>query len=369
MDHDKPTVLYVDDESMNLKLFHATLHKEYDILLAESPKEAFEILKTREVQVLVSDQRMPEMTGTEFLEIVAKEYPDTRRFLLTAFTDAETVIEAVNIGKVHGYFKKPLDTKGIKQSINNSLEVYDLRKKNHQILKELEEANTELRNLDGLKSGIINSINSEIRNPLNRIMGTLQLLKSKTEGEELSEVVNILDQSVIRLEQFYTLTKLITLLNSPGFQLEKAELSFRQLIQYAVIETSGEMKEKGIGISWDHVVDDHVVSGDSNLIVSCLVNLLRFASEHVERGEEIGVDVEPEEEKLVCYVEDKGRNYAHSQQDILLDIYSLENTQMNLTMGIGIAVSRMIMEAHGGHLVYLKSEENRGRLKMIFLNE
>ena len=63
MEQKKPTVLYVDDESLNLKLFHATLHKDYDVILSASAKEALEILKEREVQVLVSDQRMPEMNG------------------------------------------------------------------------------------------------------------------------------------------------------------------------------------------------------------------------------------------------------------------------------------------------------------------
>ena len=63
--------------------------------------KVLEILEEKEVEVLVSDQRMPGMMGTELLEIVAEKFPDTRRYLLTAFTDAETVIEAVNVGHVH----------------------------------------------------------------------------------------------------------------------------------------------------------------------------------------------------------------------------------------------------------------------------
>jgi response regulator RpfG family c-di-GMP phosphodiesterase len=138
MEQDKPTVLYVDDLPMNLKLFEATFRKDYDIILTESPLEALKILEEKEIQVLVSDQRMPEMSGTELLEIVSEKYPDTRRYLLTAFTDTETVIEAVNVGRVHGYIKKPMEANEIRRSISSSLEIYHLRKKNRQILEELE---------------------------------------------------------------------------------------------------------------------------------------------------------------------------------------------------------------------------------------
>ena len=369
MDQGKPTVLYVDDVSMNLKLFQAALKKEYEIILTESPVEALNILDNKEIQVLVSDQRMPDMSGTELLEIVAKKHPDIRRFMLTAYTDLETVVEAVNVGRVHGYVKKPLNAEEIKQAINNSLETYHLRKKNVQILQELENANRELRNLDGLKSEIINSINSEIRNPLNRIMGTLQLLKAKTEGDELSEVVDILDQSVVRLEHFYTLTKQITLLNSPGFEIEKEKISCKQLIQFASIETSEELKEKGLGISWDQSTSDLNINGDNGLLVNCLVNLIRFASEHTEKDGEIRILLAGEENLQSCSVIDQGRNYSESQQEILMELYSGDHAQMSLSMGIGIAVSRMIMEAHGGSLEYVKEKEGRGRIKMLFPDE
>ena len=77
--------------------------------------------------MLISDQRMPGMSGTELLEIVAEKYPDIRSYLLTAFTDTETVIEAVNVGRVHGYIKKPMQADEIRTSIKSSLENYHLR--------------------------------------------------------------------------------------------------------------------------------------------------------------------------------------------------------------------------------------------------
>jgi len=366
MAQDKPTVLYVDDLAINLKLFEATFRRDYDILLTESPREALKIIEQKEVQVLVSDQRMPEMTGTELLKIVAEKHPRIRRYLLTAFTDTETVIEGVNKGRIHGYIKKPMQADEIRQSIRHSLEVYSLREKNDQILEELARVNQELLNLDGLKSEIINSISNEISTPLNRIMGTLHLLKSKIEGDELSDVVNILDHSVFKLEQFSMLAKQISQLKSPGFKLKKSSVSLKQVVQFGAIETSGELKEQGITLQRSPDMIDHNIDGDSGLLVSCLVSLIHFAREHTENNGTIQISSISENGQVTCRVEDQGANYTNTHFELMARHFSVENNSMNLTMGIGLAVSQMIMEAHGGSLEFEKTTNQYGCLKMIF---
>lgn len=367
MAQDKPTVLYVDDLPINLKLFEATFRNDFDIILTESAREALQLLEEKEVQVVISDQRMPEMIGTEFLEIVAEKYPDIRRYLLTAFTDTETVIEAVNVGRVHGYIKKPMNADEIRKSISHSLETYHLRIKNREILLELEQANAELLNTDGLKSEIINYISSEISNPLNRIMGTLHLLKSKIEGDELTEVVNILDHSVFKLEQFSLLANQISLLKSSSFSLKKNKVSLKQVIQFGSIETREELKEQKINLEWNKKSME--VEGDSGLLVSCLVSLIRFAKEHTDIQGEIKVDIEKDDSGLSCFVEDQGLNYNETLLDLLSNQFAGKDIPLNLSLGIGLAVSRMIMEAHGGRLVFQKSKKGHGKLKMVFPHE
>ena len=369
MTQDKPVVLYVDDSSVNLILFKETFKNDYELILTEYPEEALKILEEREVQVLVSDQRMPNMSGTELLEIVAEKHPDVRRYLLTAFTDAETVIEAVNVGRVHGYIKKPLKSDEIRASINSSLEIYQLRKKNQQILEELEQANAELLNLDGLKSEIIDSMINEITNPLNRIMGTLSLLKSKIEGDELSEVVNIMDQSVIKLEQFSSLARQISILKSPGYALDKQEVSISQVIQFASIETMEELKEQGIGVKNGGSSEDLKVGGDSDLLVGSLINLLHFAREHTGNQGEILVSTFHQDGEVEVLVQDGGKEYDDNQSELLSKQFSASNTSLNLSMGIGLAVSQMIMEAHGGYLQFDRTKEGHGQMKMVMPHE
>ena len=369
MSENKPVVLYVDDVPVNLVLFKETFKHDFDITLTEYPHEALKIIEEKEIQVIISDQRMPEMTGIELLEIVADKYPDIRRYLLTAFTDTETVINAVNVGRVHGYIKKPFKADEVRATILNSLEVYLLKKKNGQILIELEKVNAELLNMDGLKSEIINSISHEISPPLNRIMGTLHLLKSKIEGDELTEVVNILDQSVFKLEQFSTLAKQISILKSPGYELEKQQVSLKQVIQFSAIENSEELKDMDISLKKQLDSSDTMLNGDSDLLVGCLVSLIRFAKEHTNNNGEILITSATEDGSIVCQVEDGGANYSDTLFNILCDQFSTKNNPLNLTMGIGPAVSQIIMDAHGGHLIFEKTSGEKGIMKMVFPHE
>jgi len=360
------SVLYVDDLQTNLILFQATFEHDYHIILAESAAKALEIMKEQEIQVLVTDQRMPDMTGTELLEIVSRKYPEVRRFLLTAFTDFETVVEAVNKGHIHGYVNKPLQAEEVRLSINSSLEMYYLRKKNSEIMLELEKANQELMGLDGMKSEIIKVISQEIRNPLNRIMGTLHLLKDKMEGQELAGVINILDSSVSRLEEFSSMTEQISILKSPGHTLDKKNLNLKQVIEYGVIEVSEDLKEKGIAIDLQNHTPDMTISGESDLLVSCLVNILRNAMNHTGKGETITIITTQSDKEVICEVIDQGKNYSEKLLEDLTSHLNATDHKLNLNLGIDLALSQMIMEAHGGNILFEKANGSRASVKMLF---
>ncbi len=362
----QPNVLYVDDLQTNLILFQATFEHDYHIILAESAAKALEIMKEVEIQVLVTDQRMPDMTGTELLEIVSREYPEVRRFLLTAFTDFETVVEAVNKGHIHGYINKPLQAEEVRLSINNSLEMYYLRKRNNEMMIELENANLELMGLDGMKSEIIKVISQEIRNPLNRIMGTLHLLKDKMKGQELAGVINILDSSVSRLEEFSSMTEQISILKSPGHTLDMQELNLKQVIEYGMIEVSEELKEKGIGLDLQNHTPDLCIKGESDLLVSCLVNILRNAMNHTGRGETITIITSKSDNEVICEVIDQGGNYSEKLLEDLTSQLTATDHKLNLNLGIDLALSQLIMEAHGGNILFEKANGSKASVKMLF---
>ena len=118
----KPKLLYVDDERANLVAFRALLRDSYDVLIAEKPDEAFQLLNSHDIPLIVSDQRMPGMTGTEFLEKVAAEYPDAARMILTGYSDIDAVIDAINRSRIYYYFKKPWNEWEVRLTLANALE-------------------------------------------------------------------------------------------------------------------------------------------------------------------------------------------------------------------------------------------------------
>ncbi|WP_020533494.1 adenylate/guanylate cyclase domain-containing protein [Flexithrix dorotheae] len=132
------TILYVDDEQQNLISFKAAFRREFKILTAISGNEAMEILKENVVHLIITDQRMPEMTGVQFLEKVVPIYPDAIRMILTGFSDIEAIIDAINKGKVFRYISKPWDENELRMTIENAKTLYFLQKKNKQLVEELQ---------------------------------------------------------------------------------------------------------------------------------------------------------------------------------------------------------------------------------------
>jgi CheY-like chemotaxis protein len=125
----KAKMLVVDDEPDNLDLLYRTFRRDFNVLKAESGGQALEILKAEgEVAVIISDQRMPEMKGTEFLSRTVPEFPDTVRIILTGFTDVEDLVEAINAGQVYKYITKPWDPDELKIVVHRAAETYEVLK-------------------------------------------------------------------------------------------------------------------------------------------------------------------------------------------------------------------------------------------------
>lgn len=123
MSDKKITILYVDDEENNLISFKANFRLKYKVFIAISGDEALKILEKNAVDVIITDQRMPQMTGVQFLEKVLEKHPDPMRILLTGYADMSAVVDAVNKGKIFHYLTKPWNEEELDISINRAYEV------------------------------------------------------------------------------------------------------------------------------------------------------------------------------------------------------------------------------------------------------
>jgi len=132
-------MLVVDDEPDNLDLLYRTFRREFQVSKAESGAEALKVLATEgEVAVIISDQRMPQMKGTEFLSQTVEQYPNTMRIILTGFTDVEDLVEAINSGQVYKYITKPWDPTELKGVVDRATQTYELLKQRTEELEACE---------------------------------------------------------------------------------------------------------------------------------------------------------------------------------------------------------------------------------------
>jgi signal transduction histidine kinase len=169
-------VLYVDDDRSNVVVFRAAFGEEFDLVCAESGAAALEILeRDREIAVLLTDQRMPGMSGVQLAEIAKKRFPDVVRYLITAYTELDAAIDAINLGQVHRYLRKPWDPAEMRVHLHEGLELFALRRR----VRDLERRMREVERVYAL--GIVaGSVVHELRNPMSALIGYLELARAQS---------------------------------------------------------------------------------------------------------------------------------------------------------------------------------------------
>jgi response regulator RpfG family c-di-GMP phosphodiesterase len=149
MNDSQYTVLFVDDEENILHSLKRLLRKEgYRMLTATSGADGLEILKEQDVHLVVTDQRMPGMSGTEFLAKVKENYPEVIRIVLSGYTDVNSITESINKGHVYKFMLKPWNDQNVKLEIKQALEQYDLIQVNKRLHEKVIEKNEELKNIN-----------------------------------------------------------------------------------------------------------------------------------------------------------------------------------------------------------------------------
>ena len=139
MPENKYKILIVDDEPDNLALLYRTLRNKYEIEKSTSPVAALDILKNGKFDLILSDHKMPEMDGVEFLKRCYEISPDTMRLMVTAYTDAGILIDAINSAKIYRYIKKPYNPDELMLVVQNALEFFQLKSDNGSLISDLKE--------------------------------------------------------------------------------------------------------------------------------------------------------------------------------------------------------------------------------------
>ncbi len=224
---ERHTVLVVDDEPDVVKSVQDLLRLDYRVLGATRAEEGLKLLRSEEVHVVMSDQRMPEMTGVEFLRRVRDEYPEAVRLLFTGYADMKAVIDAINQGHVYRYIPKPWNPDELQSLIRGAVDRYELAAERQRLLVELRKKNEELEKANNLKLAFIEVASHELRTPVTIVAGTAQFLSEMPDLPlPVLEWVASLHHSSQRLQD--VMEQIITMLQAGQFQ-QKLEPRYTNL--------------------------------------------------------------------------------------------------------------------------------------------
>ncbi|HET6879515.1 MAG TPA: histidine kinase dimerization/phospho-acceptor domain-containing protein, partial [Pirellulales bacterium] len=198
----KRTVLYVDDEIDNQVVFEAALEDRFRVLTASSAEEALALLAGESVPVVVADQRMPGKTGVDLFDVLRVKYPQTRRILLTAYTEPSAMIDAINRGQVFYFLQKPWERSSLESVLVRAIEAHDVSITLDRQSAVLSQQNDELRAMKAdleqasrLKSEFLANMSHEIRTPMTSIIGFSELLRDRVIGAEELEIVDTIKRN------------------------------------------------------------------------------------------------------------------------------------------------------------------------------
>ncbi len=363
---EKFTILYVDDEESNLRIFRDTFRRKYNVLTATSAKQGMDILEGNRVDLILSDQRMPEMTGVEFLKYTFERFPQANRILVTGFTDFSAVENAINQARVFQYVQKPWDEEALNNTIEDALRIYRLEQENALQKEELIQAKRKAEESDRLKSAFLHNLSHEIRTPLNGIYGFSNLIaEEKTTIQERDRfaklIKNCINQLLETVDHILEYSKLITKEVKPNFQ----ELKLNELLAELHDVFTVVAKEKQLSFNVEEGLTDEnsVVFTDKIQLYSVLSSLLDNAFKFTESGS-VGVEYKLEGENIIISIADTGVGIHRDYQKDIFSRFTREESEYTSQtggLGIGLSIAKESAKLVGAD-IWFKSEKGEGTI-------
>ena len=381
-----PVLLIVDDNPQNLQVLGSLLReKNFDIEFATSGKAALEWLCLQPFDLVLLDINMPEMDGFEVCKKIRadEKMASLPVIFLSADTDRESILRGFELG-AQDYVTKPFDSRELIVRVKTHLALRDSLEKLERVNKYLEEKvaertselreaneklgmmNRRLTELDDAKSEFLNLIGHEIRTPLNGICGPIELLKDPLSQDELNELLEVLDFSVKRLENFSTNAILITSLKTRPDMVNYHDVRFEDSISEVLESFSDVSNRKHLLVKREQGAKTKTVPGDTDLIKKCLSNIYGNSVTYSPSGSIIEVKTEESDGYLCIAIEDNGNGIPEKILESDFELFSRGNNNQDNTTGIGLPLAKLIMNAHNGIIDLMERPGGGARIVLKF---
>jgi signal transduction histidine kinase len=368
MGQKRHTLLIVDDEPDVLDSLRHQFHRSYRVLTRTTGMEAVEILETDEVELILSDQRMPGMTGDQLLRRARELKPDAIRMLFTGYADIQAVISAVNEGHIFRYILKPWDSTELEGIIRQGVEQYDLLADRRRLISELQStnvqllaANEDLARAGKLKTAFIEVASHEFNTPINLVLGLTELLKlsSINRPDQEMEILRQITSSGRQLARL--VTNMLTLLRAEDFRktLKSDPVSLVELIQKVIDQMRPFLEARHLRLVTELDDDLGTFELDGDKISAVLINLITNAIKFTPDGGTIELVARgAPDQNVEILVQDRG---VGLDPETLKHVFQPFFTQLDPSrhssgdfgfnkrgLGLGLSIAKSFIDMHGG---------------------
>jgi signal transduction histidine kinase len=346
----KHTILCVDDETDNVDALERLLRKKYRVLKATSGSAGLDLLKTESVSLIISDQRMPKMTGVQFLSKSMKHAPEAIRILLTGYTDVESVIDAINSGEIYKYVTKPWDPVDLANTVDKAIEKFELTHELREKNQALEAAYAELKSLDEAKNQFMILINHELKTPLTVMLSYLQLMEDTSLSEEQDKYLARVQTAALRLQTLINDVLELVSAETKLVKVQSRKTSLKELLSGVEEPFKAAMSEKKQDIEFD--VPSLHARADEKIIRAVLGRILDNAIKFGDSDSTIKVSAEVDNDRVELSVTNKGKSLAKDVIAKILKPFTLDENIMHHTKGagLGLSICRALLRAHESEL-------------------
>lgn len=348
----KHTILCVDDEIDNVEALERLFRKKYTVLKATSGKHALQILDhyPAPIAAIITDQRMPEMTGVEFLENTLEKFPDTSRLLLTGYTDLDSVISAVNKGQIFRYLTKPWNSIDLTHTLDQAVEKFLLTQQLKEKNKELVQALAELKTLDAAKNQFMVLINHELKTPLTSILNYAAILAEGPQNEEQKLYTHRIQLSAERLKSLIEDTLLLVRSEMNLLSISPSGYTFSNFSNELKSEIKDLMKNKSLQL--EEKLEPVSIQVDRRLFTQVIERLIHNAAKFSSENSVIVLESKLENDKLRFTIRNEGSKISDSVKDKIFKPFFIDEDIMNHTtgVGLGLTVCQVILKKHQSEL-------------------
>jgi two-component system, sensor histidine kinase and response regulator len=349
----KHTILCVDDETDNLDALERLFRTKYTVLKAESGPAALKILDQHPepISVIITDQRMPEMSGVQFLEKSMATHPDSVRILLTGYTDIESIIQAVNSGQIYRYLNKPWDVVDLLATVERAVEKFLLTAELKQKNQDLSRALTDLQTLDDAKNRFMILINHELKTPLTSILSFTQLLSETRLDEEQEVCLKRIEKGANRLKTLVD-DALIVVQGETGTLKPKITQFDCQNFHIPISQDAHNMADQKRLKTILRWVDKKIVC-DPDLIQQVFSRLVHNAVKFANDNTQIVVAATLTQPHRVKFaVTNQGPTISRSVIDKIMKPFFLDEDVMHHStgLGLGLTICQSILKAHSSKI-------------------